>query len=235
MNKKVIVSGATKGIGRAIVLAMASDGCDVAFCARTAEDVQKFEELLSDKYPDQHFLGVVTDVSIKSQIEAFGERVLNAFDHIDILVNNAGVFLPGALLGEDDGMLELQLNTNLISAYALTRVVAPHMVEQKSGHIINICSVAGIQAYPNGGSYCISKFALRGFSLILREELKESGVKVTNVVPGATWSDSWKGTDLPDSRLMSPEDVAKAVLDLTNMSASSVVEEIIIRPQLGDL
>ena len=98
-----------------------------------------------------------------------------------------------------------------------------------------MCSVASILAYPNGGSYSISKFALLGFSKVLREELKTQGIKVTAILPGATWSDSWQGVDFPEDRLMQASDIALAVWSAYNLSRAAVVEELLIRPQLGDL
>ncbi|HHM20936.1 MAG TPA: SDR family NAD(P)-dependent oxidoreductase, partial [Bacteroidetes bacterium] len=103
------------------------------------------------------------------------------------------------------------------------------------GHIFNMCSIASLIAYPNGGSYTISKFALLGFSKVLREEMKDKGIKVTSILPGATWSASWAGVDLPKSRLMQPRDIARAVWCAWQMEPSAVVEDIVIRPQLGDL
>jgi len=98
-----------------------------------------------------------------------------------------------------------------------------------------MCSVASLIAYPNGGSYSISKFALLGFSKVLREELKEFGIKVTSIMPGATWSNSWAGVDLPKDRLMMANDVAQVILSAIKMSDSAVIEDIVLRPQLGDL
>ena len=150
-------------------------------------------------------------------------------------MNNAGVFLPGALGEEAEGGLEQMINTNLYSAYHLTRAILPAMLPQKKGHIFNMCSIASKIAYPNGGSYSISKFALLGFSKVLREELKEEGIKVTAILPGATWSNSWAGVELPESRLMQANDIAIAVVAALKMSPSAVVEDIVIRPQLGYL
>ena len=98
-----------------------------------------------------------------------------------------------------------------------------------------MCSVASIKAYPNGGSYAISKFALLGFTKCLREELKDKGVKVTAILPGATWSDSWAGVDLPQERLMPASDIADIIWGTYVLSDVAVVEELLIRPQLGDL
>jgi hypothetical protein len=98
-----------------------------------------------------------------------------------------------------------------------------------------MCSIASIKAYPNGGSYAISKFALLGLSKVLREELKPFGIKVTAILPGATKTASWDGVDLPDDRFMMAEDIAETVFAAYSLSSRSVVEEILIRPQLGDI
>ena len=127
------------------------------------------------------------------------------------------------------------VESNVYSAYHLSRSIVPAMKEIRSGHVFNMCSIASIKAYPNGGSYAISKFALLGFSKVLREELKEFNVRVTAVLPGATRTASWDGVDLPEDRFMRAEDVAETVFSAYSISERSVVEEIIIRPQLGDI
>ena len=174
-------------------------------------------------------------MSVKAEVQAFAANILKNVEQIDILVNNAGMFIPGALADEEDGALEQMINTNLYSAYYLTRALLPSMMDRRNGHIFNICSVASKIAYPNGGSYSISKFALLGFSKVLREELKDNAIKVTSVLPGATWSNSWAGIDLPRERLMEANDIAIAIWGALQMSTSAVVEEIVLRPQLGDL
>ena len=145
------------------------------------------------------------------------------------------IFIPGKILEEDEGVLEQTIHTNLYSAYYLTRKLAPKMIAQKNGFIFNMCSVASLKAYENGGSYSISKFALLGFSKTLREELKQYKIKVTSILPGATLTDSWNGTELPESRFSKSEDIAALVYTITQLSAFSVVEDIVIRPQLGDI
>ena len=127
------------------------------------------------------------------------------------------------------------MDVNLYGPYHLTRTLLPAMMRRRSGHVINMCSIASVIAYPNGGAYTVTKFALLGFSKSLREEMKPYNIKVTSILPGATWSASWAGADFPEERLMPAEDVAEAVVSATRMGPSSVVEEIVIRPQLGDL
>ena len=231
----IIITGATKGIGLAIAEKFASEGFNIAINARNVDDLKKLKKDFATKYPDVEVLTKKTDMSKKTQVLAFAKHVLSKWKTVDILVNNAGVFLPGEIHKEADGTLESQINTNLYSAYHMTRAVLPKMMKKKKGHVFNMCSIASQIAYPNGGSYSISKFALLGFSKVLREEMKDKGIRVTSILPGATWSNSWKGVDLPESRLMQASDIANATWGAWTMSQSAIVEEIVLRPQLGDL
>ncbi len=234
MDKLVVVTGGTKGIGRAIIERFALAGFGVATCARNEKELALLKQDIESRFSVPVFT-FVTDMSAKDQVKAFGDKVLKLSQPIEVLVNNAGYFIPGAVLDEAEGSLESMINTNLYSAYHLSRVLVPSMKAKKKGHVFNMCSIASIMAYPNGGSYAISKFALLGFSKVLREELKEHGVRVTSVLPGATLTASWDGVNLPDERLMKPEDIADTIFSAYSLSKRSVVEEILIRPQLGDL
>ena len=230
-----VITGATKGIGKAIAIAFCKEGFNIALCSRTQEDLELFKSELLAINPNIDVFIKSVDVSQKSEVIEFGDYVKSVFPTIDILVNNAGVFLPGEITKEEDGNLEMMIETNLYSAYHLSRSIVPVMQSQQSGHIFNMCSIASVIAYPNGGSYSISKFAMLGMSKVLREELKPDNIRVTTIMPGATWSNSWAGFDGPEERLMKPEDIAAIVLSTYKLSQQSVVEEIIIRPQLGDL
>jgi short-subunit dehydrogenase len=230
-----IITGGTKGIGRAIAELYASKGIDLAICSRSEEDLTTMQKNFTDKYPSVKVITKACDVRDRGQLESFAAFVKESWEHIDILINNAGVFYPGILLEEKDDALAAMIETNLYSAYHLTRAIVPVMLPKKKGLIVNMCSIASKIAYPNGGSYSISKFALLGFSKVLREELKESGIKVTSILPGATWSHSWEGVDLPKDRLMEANDIAEICYTLISLSPSAVLEEIILRPQLGDL
>ena len=230
-----VVTGSTKGIGKAIVELLISKGINVAICSRNEKEVDAFVAYLNESNNNARAIGLRADMSDKEQVKAFADFVLDEFETIDILVNNAGIFIPGEITQEEDGALEKMIETNLYSAYHLTRALVPNMLKNGSGHIFNMCSIASQIAYPNGGSYSISKFALLGFSKVLREELKTKNIKVTSILPGATWSNSWAGVELPESRLMQAEDIAKLVWSALEMSPSAVIEDIVIRPQLGDL
>lgn len=234
-NKTAVISGATKGLGRAIAEIFAAKGFDLCVCARTEADLEAMKRDWAVRFPAQQIHTFLADMSQKQDAQAFAAFARAQFPKIDVLVNNAGVFLPGKVSVEAEGVLEAQIETNLYSAYHLTRALLPAMLPQGRGHIFNLCSVASFMAYPNGGSYSISKFALLGFSKVLRAELKTTGLKVTAIMPGAAWSDSWAGVDLPYERLMQASDVAKAIWGCYDMSDAAVVEELILRPQLGDL
>jgi short-subunit dehydrogenase len=235
MNKTVVVTGGTKGLGRAISERFAREGFDVCVCARTEADLQEMKKAWKSVLPDSNLLTYQADLSQRTEVLEFAGFVQSHWSKLDVLVNNAGLFMPGNITEEPPGVFETMMEVNLYSAYYLTRALLPMMLPNAEGHIFNMCSVASLQAYPNGGSYSISKFALLGFSKGLREELKTKGLKVTAILPGATWSDSWKGVDLPEERLMQSEDIAKAVWGAYGLSDAAVVEELLIRPQLGDL
>ncbi|MBX9449438.1 MAG: SDR family oxidoreductase [Taibaiella sp.] len=231
----LVITGGTKGIGRAIITYFAAQGWNITFCARSADEVQALADDLKRKYPRQSFKGTPVDCAVRSEVLSWSEQVLRELDAIDILVNNAGIYCPGEVSTEADGVLEAQLQVNLMSAYYLTRALLPVMIRRQSAHIFNMCSIASLAAYPGGGSYSISKYALLGFSDNLRLELKDKGIKVTAVLPGATYSDSWSGSGIDPERIMEAEDIAKLVYQCSMLSPQAVVERLVVRPQLGDL
>jgi len=235
MRNFIVVTGGTKGLGRAISETFANHGFDVCACARTQADLDEMRGHFNEHFPDIELLTYAADLSKKNDVSHFAAFVRSKRNKIDVLVNNAGLFLPGAVADEAAGSLESLIETNLYSAYYLTRALLPQMTTFRHGHIFNMCSIASIIAYPNGGSYTIAKFAMLGFSKVLREEMKPLGVKVTAILPGATWTDSWTGIDLPEDRLMQASDIAKLVWGAYDLSDSAVVEEILVRPQLRDL
>jgi short-subunit dehydrogenase len=230
----VIVTGASKGIGKAIAEIFAVNGHDLFLCSRNEVTLYKTMEELVTRFPGVNIRAKAFDLGQKAQAIAFGNWCLGMCVP-DILVNNAGLFEPGNVHDEPDGTLERQLATNLLSAYHVTRTIIPAMTKKASGHIFNICSIASLAAYPNGGAYSISKFALYGFSKNLREEMRTRGIKVTAVHPGAVMTDSWAGFDNSSKRIMEAEDIAKMVFAASQLSVQACVEEILIRPQLGDL
>lgn len=230
-----VITGATQGIGKAIAERFLSEGFSITICARTEKDLKKLQKEWEEYYPDVNIYIHKVDLADKKQVLSFAEKVLKQFSSIDVLVNNAGLFFPGKLAEEPDGHLEQLMAVNLFSVYHLTRALLPRIREKKEGHIFNISSVAGLQAYANGGSYGITKYALMGFSDNLRYELKDEGIKVTSICPGATISRSWEGAGVSHERIMNPQDIANMVWASYNLSYKANVEQIIIRPIEGDL
>ena len=234
MKKSVLVSGGTKGIGRAIVERFAKEGFDIFTCSRNGQDLLALTQSLEQAYPGIAVRTYVADLSKKEDVLTFAEAV-KAKGIPDVIVHNTGIFLPGSLHEEPDGNLEFLMDTNLYSAYYLTRAFAKELIQRRSGHIFSIGSIAGITAYANGGSYSVSKWAMLGMTKCFREEFKTHQVKVTSILPGATLTDAWAGVDLPVERFVNSQDVADSVWGAYNLSPGAVVEELIIRPQLGDI
>lgn len=235
MNPLLVLSGGTKGIGKAVIDRFMTEGYDVITCARNTKDLENLQKEMWEKYPAQNLYFKVADLSLAEQTQSFIQFIKEQRRPVDVLINNTGVFMPGQIHNEDDGILEKTIETNVYSAYRLTRGLIGDMMGARQGHIFNICSTASIMAYPNGGSYCISKFALLGMTKVLREEMKPYRIKVTAILPGATYTNSWEGSDLPEERFISSKDIADTIWSAKNLSDSALIEEILIRPQEGDL
>lgn len=229
MKATIFISGASKGIGLAIAKRFYQADFDVIICARGAEAL----EAAQAEMPGIHTFRC--DISDKDQVKQMAAKLNEQFGPLDILVNNGGFFLPGLLHEEPDTVYEQMMATNMNSAYYLTKGVLPAMMARKRGTIVNMGSVASMTAYANGGAYGISKYALLGFSKNLREELKPHGIRVISIMPGATLTPSWAGVDLPESRFIPAEDIAQLVWSACSMSDRTVVEDMVVRPQLGDI
>ena len=233
-NHLAVITGGTKGIGRAVVEKLAEEGFSIATCSRSESDLAELKDALIPNSKGKIHT-YAADLSKREQVADFVEFIRLIGKPVEILVNNTGVFTPGLVLEEDEGALEHMMNTNLYSAYHLSRGLVGQMKKDKRGHIFNVCSVASLKAYPNGGSYSISKFAMYGFSQVLREELKEDNVRVTSLLAGAVKTPSWDGVDLPEDRFMKPEDIAETIWSTYQLSERTVIEDIVLRPQLGDI
>ncbi len=234
-NKLLVITGGSKGIGRSIILKFAKMNFDIITCSRNLDDLSKLKEDVNKESKSVSVNFIQSDLSKEKECQNFIDYVKSFKRNLDLLVNNVGIFSPGKIYNEDEGVLERMINTNLYSNYHISRGLIPSMLSRKKGHIFNICSIASKIAYSNGGSYCVSKFALYGMSLCLREELKDKGIKVTSVLPGATLTSSWDGSEFDKNRFVQPNDIAESIFSIYNMSSGSTVEEIIIRPQLGDI
>jgi short-subunit dehydrogenase len=231
MNKTAIITGGTKGIGRACVELFIKQGFQVITCARKVEDIEHMKRAINSSL----LFCMTADLSVKSQVKEFAEFALSIDAHPSLIINNTGIFIQGKLQEEEDGVLEKLMETNVYSAYHLTRYLLPGMISKKQGTIFNICSTASVTPYVNGGSYCMTKYALLGMTKVFREELKPYNIRVSAVLPGATLTSSWDGVDLPAERFIPPTDIAQTLWGVYNLHPQTVVEEILIRPIEGDI
>jgi 3-oxoacyl-[acyl-carrier protein] reductase len=229
----VLITGASKGIGKAIALNMAANGHDLALCARNLQDLEDLKQQILNHYPDRKVCIKVTDCSIKSEVLDFAAFSLASLGSIEVLVNNVGVFTPSRILEEDDDALESHMKTNVFSAYYLYKKIAPQMKERGKGYIFNICSVASIEAIVNAGTYCVTKSALLSLNNIMREEMMDGQVKVTAILPGSTFTSSWEGTSISPDEFIQPEDVALVIEQIMKMSKGANVNQIVMKPLHG--
>lgn len=235
MSKPVaVITGASRGIGRSIAIKFASNGFDLFIGGTNPTTLKELQSELEQQFSCKcsYF---VADLSEESQCALFVNAILNEYSKVDILVNNAGVFLGGKMMEEDNAQLRKMMDTNLFSAYWVTKGLWNSFKVDARSHVFNMCSIASFTAYAAGGSYSISKFALLGFSKSLRVEGMDKGIRVTAVMPGATLTDSWAGVDLPASRFMKSDDVAESIFAAWSMNKTTVMEEVILRPILGDI
>jgi NAD(P)-dependent dehydrogenase (short-subunit alcohol dehydrogenase family) len=230
----VVVTGASHGIGRAIAEAFANErDAKLALVSRDEEKLEAVAEACANRGADTVVLP--TDVTDDEAVAEMAKTVCRAWGPPDVLVNNAGLFRPGLIVETTPEVFRKQIDVNLVSAFSVTRAFLARMIERKKGHIFFSASVASIKGYPGGVGYCAGKHGLLGFARVVREETKEQGIRVTSLILGATLTPSWEGTDFPDDRFMPVEDVAEAAISAYRMTGRSVVEEILIRPQLGDI
>lgn len=222
-------------MGRAIAIAFAKEGINLAICSRHMDDLLTFKNVLLAVNPDINVYTAVADCSIKQQVIDFAAGAENELGAISIIVNNAGIYEHASILDDKDETFNKHVNTNLMPAYELYRYFGKKMIAEKQGHIFTICSVASLNPIAEAGTYSVTKYALLGLSKVMRTEMQPHGIKVTAVIPGSTLTDSWKGMEVDKDKMVLPEDIASAVLNIYNMSAGANVDEIIIKPTYGQI
>lgn len=223
-----LITGATRGIGRAIALKLAENGYNLAICARTKQDLDRLRVELEAN--GVSVLARTVDCTDKEALKIFLEEVIQSFTKVDVLVNNVGLFTPGALLDEADETFENQQLVNVNATYYFSKRIGQLMRNQRSGHIFNICSVASKSAVKNAGSYSVTKAAMLSLNHVLRMELALHQVKVTAIVPGSTYTSSWEGTTLPPEQFVQPGDIARSILHILNLSTGVNIDELVITP-----
>jgi short-subunit dehydrogenase len=233
--KNALITAATKGIGKAISIALAKEGINLAICARNEKDLAAFKAELLAINPKIKVLAVATDVSVKTSILDFAGKAEQELGFISIIVNNAGIYEYSSILDDNDDTFQKGVNTNLAPAYELYRYFGKTMIAAREGHIFNICSVASLTPIAEAGTYSVTKYALLGLTKVMRLEMQAHNVKVTAVIPGSTLTNSWDGVKVEKDTMVLPQDIASAVVNILKMSPGANVDEIIIKPAGGQI
>jgi len=224
-----VITGAGRGIGAAIARKLSKLGATSILCGRTRAALESTAQGIADSGGKAE--AVVCDVSSLQSVEAAAGHVEDSFGRLDILVNNAGIGGFGGPLHQlpPDAWDQI-LNTNLRGIFYTTRAFAPMMIRARAGHIINISSLAGKNALPNGAAYAASKWGLNGVSYSLAEELRGHNIRVSVICPGSTNTELGPHAGKDHSKMLQPDDVAHAVAMLVTQSPQSFVSEILLRP-----
>ncbi|WP_141500653.1 3-ketoacyl-ACP reductase [Paenibacillus luteus] len=213
-NRSAIITGAGKGIGKAIATALAGEGVNLGLLARTSADLEALQAELISKYGVSVHIATA-DIAVKSDVDQAIEALKESLGSIDILINNAGIGTFGTLLDMEPEQWECIIQTNVMGTYYVTRAALPTMLAQSSGSIINIASTAGERGFATGSAYCASKFAVIGMTEALMQEVRKSNIRVTALTPSTVNTELASNAGLKigdEDRMMQAEDMAELVL-----------------------
>jgi 3-oxoacyl-[acyl-carrier protein] reductase len=223
-----LITGSSRGIGLAIARRLGRMGARVSLCARKKADLESAAADL--RATGIEVLAVPADVARADEVSRLVSETQRSLGPIDILVNNAGIGIFGPYYHQTDADWNSVLDTNLKSVFLTSRAVAPEMIRRKSGHIINISSLAGKSTFANGAIYCASKWGLLGLTGCMAEDLRAHGVRVSAICPGSVATEFSPHAGKDPSRMLQPDDVAHAVAALVTQSPGSFISEVQIRP-----
>ena len=224
-----LVTGASRGIGRAVAVALSEAGCDVAVLARSVEALEETATLCRSAGP--RALAVPVDVTDREALTAAVAQTVDTLGGLHVLVNNAGIYAKSPAQSADLAAFDAVIDVNVKSVMALTRLALPHLIASGRGVVVNIGSVAGRMTFPEGGAYCASKWALLGYAGAVFQDVREHGVKVCTICPGYTNTGMVAGRGLDMSLMIQPADLARAVLFVATFPATACPTEIVIEPQ----
>jgi len=227
-DRVALVTGGSRGIGRAIALRLATMGARLAICGRDAKTLETAAAELRSASPQP--FSRVADVSRPADVKTLIEEVEATLGPISILVNNAGIGLFGPAHEKTEEDWNRVLDTNLKSVFLVSRAVAPSMIRHGRGDIINISSLAGRNTFAGGGLYCASKWGLQGLSACMAEDLRDYGIRVSLVCPGSVATEFSGHKPKLATKALLPEDVAHAVAMLVTQREGSFVSEVQMRP-----
>ncbi len=233
--ERALITGASRGIGKAVALRLAEEGIAVALVARSHPDLLAVQAEIQAKGGKAEVFPI--DLADLPALPQRLQALLDRFGACDVLVNNAGVAYVGPLANVALSDWQRVIDLNLTAAFLCAQAVLPAMRRQRFGVIVNVVSIAGKRAFPNWGAYCASKFGLLGFSQALAEEERQHGIRVTSLCPGAVdtplWDTDTVQVDFDRSKMLSPEWVADLIAYLVRLPAGAVVEDLSLMPAAG--
>ncbi len=234
-DKVAIITGASRGIGRATALTFAQAGAKVVLTSRTQHDLETVADLI--RTDGGETLVVPTNVTQAEAVETLVNRTLEVYGQIDILVNNAGIGVFETIADSDPEVWTQVVDSNLKSTYLCSKHVLPAMLARQSGQIINVLSIAAKIAFKASSAYCAAKAGTLAFTKVLAEEVRGDNIRVTAVSPGSVDTPFWTEIEgHPDLNLMlKPEHVAETILFVATQPAGMVTDEIVVTPPLGVL
>lgn len=236
MNSKVVwITGASTGIGKEIAMAFSKAGHIVVVSARRKSRLVNIVREI--KFAGRDAMAFVCNVASERSVNSTAKRILENYGRIDCLVNNAGVTAFKSFMDTKLFDYDYIMDINLRGSFLTMKSVLKPMIKRRSGHIINIISVAANTIYTDSSVYSASKAGLLALSNCVRKEVRKMNIKVTNILPGATETAMWdsKTRQKSRNRMMSPEDIGKIVLQTFETPKKVLIEDVVIRPLKGDL
>jgi len=234
-NKPIaIITGASTGIGKYISIKLSNNNYHVILIARDIKKLKLVEKIIKEKGNECSVLSL--DIREENSVNKIYSDILNK-KNVDVLINNAGIGIFNKIQNISLSEWNQQINTNLTGSFLMTKMIIPNMIKRKTGKIIFINSIAGLNPYPFSSAYVTSKFGLTGFASSLREELRDHNIKVMSIHPGAIDTPFWdkiKG-DFPREKMLSPKDVASSVVNAIIAKNEIVYEQLVIRKTSGDI
>jgi len=227
-GKLAVVTGASRGIGFAIARRLAQLGANLGVCARDAHRLASAKSELERE--GTKVLAIAADLSKPGEIKSFVARVEQSLGPVDILINNAGVGYFAPIQDATEENWDAVLDTNLKAVFLLSKAVAKGMIQRKTGHIVNIASLAGKNAFAGGAVYCASKWGLLGLTECMAEDLRGHGIRVSAVCPGSVATDFSPHTGKDPGKMLQPQDIAHAVEMIVTQEPQSFISEVLLRP-----
>ena len=234
-GKVAVVTGASKGIGKAIASAFAATGAKVVLAARTRETLEQVASDLTENGAEA--VAIPTDVTDVDAVQQLIERTLDVYQSVDILVNNAGIGYFGPVVDFDPDDWDTVLNSNLKAVYLCAKYALPPMLAQGSGQIINVLSIAAKVAFEASAAYCAAKAGAFALTKVLAAEVRQQNIRVTAVLPGSVHTPFWDDVPEPPDfeQMLKPEHVADTVVSVCQQPLGMVTEEVVVMPPLGIL